>query len=951
MALPQQQHGKVRADRTALALAAISVAGLALRLFRLGGQSFWFDEAQTLFVARLPLGEIFQRAYRPPLYHLLLHGWSALVSDAESWLRLPSALCGAALVPLVYLLASRLYGRKVGLLAAFFAALSPTLLWYSQELRMYSLMTLEFALLMMLSPWPTAEERGMSTSALLALFWVEVASLYTHYFAIPFILWLGLASLITLARLRRWRDLKRWLAVQVAAGLAFLPWLMVIRGGRGGAEDYLTAEVNPVMPAAPRVRDFLVQTWQFYTNGPVTPPDARLLQRLSLAAAILLGAALLGLTVWASLCVSGLAKGRSSKMQALGASISDLYLLGMILGPLLTAVAMFKLRPGIVHPRHLMMLAGPLMILLARAASAGFSSAKAGQVGARAVGAGLVRLASLMTGLVVLGLFLSGLAWYFQHPERQRPDVRALARQVQALTAPGDVVLLPHMDYAFDYYFKGPAKVYHLETRVGDEALAQWLLPRIQGARRAVLLRWVHSFADPRDFIPWLLQTNGKLQSAGWRAERWVAVYDLNAPFIVPALNAVDARFDPLRLRGVSFPQRVPADQELPVALQWEMSGSATTALKVSVKALDPLGFTVAQADRVLLSEQAQATTDKWPDGLKARNYYFLKLPPGTPPVTHTLTVNVYGEKGALDLLSAEGVPVGISRALGSFRVEPADALPEGFSADTPMARVGVELAPGLMLEGYSIHPQPVRAGEALNVFLYWRAVSAPLPAYQPEVRVASPSGKLIGTQRGDPGYGLYPCNLWRQGEIVIDRRQVPISPEAESGAAEVRLSIAGQGSLSLQTVTVEKSERQFILPATQYPLDIQFGNLVRLKGFALETETVKRGKPLRLTLYWQAIHEAPISVNYIVFTHLLGPQNQMLAQHDGPPASGRWPSTTWVKGQVITDIHELAFKDEAYQGEAILEVGLYHPQSLERLRTPEGEDRVILPVRVMVVP
>lgn len=943
--LPKGKLSRAKLHDTFWALAAIAAAGLALRLFRLGSQSFWYDEAQTLFVARLPLSELLQRVYRPPLYHLLLHGWSALVPDAEPWLRLPSSLFGAALPPLVYLLGSRLYGRKVGLLAALFAAFSPTLLWYSQELRMYSLMALEFALLMILSPWPMAEEREMRLNVLVALFLVEVASLYTHYFAIPFILWLGLASLWTLARQRRWSELKAWLAVQAAAGLAFLPWLMVIRSGRGGAEDYLTAEVNPIMPTTPRVRDFIIQSWQFYTNGPVTPPDARLLPHVSLVAAILLIGVLLALMAQALHHMARKAGQRPSY-----ASTGDAYLLGMTLGPFFTAVLMFKLRPGVVHPRHLMMLAGPLMILMARASSVGFSLAKAAHGRMRAWGK-IAQATSLLTGLALISLFVAGLIWYVQQPERQRPNVRALAREVEALTAPGDVVLIPYTDYAFDYYFRGPARVYHLETRVGDEALAEWLLPHIQGARRAVLLRWVHSFADPRDFLPWLLQANGKLQSAGWRAERWLAVYDLNTPFVVPTLSTAEARFGPLRLKGAFFPARAPADQELPIALQWEMSGSTTMALRVSVKALDPLGFIVAQADRVLLSEQAQATTDKWPAGLRARNYYFLKLPPGTPPVTYTLVVNVYSDKGPFDLLSAEGVPIGINQTLGQFQLEPTDRLPASFSSDTSMTRVDAEPAPGLLLEGYSLHPQSVRAGETLNVFLYWRAKAAPLPAYRPEIQIISPSKGVISSQRSDPGYGLYPCSRWRQGEIVIDRRQLTIPPEASSDTADVRLVIEGQGTVLLQRVTIEKSERQFTLPPMQHTLDIQFSNLVRLKGFDVEKEVVKRGDPLRLILYWQAINEAPIPTNYIVFVHLLGPHNQMLAQHDGPPAAGRWPSTAWVKEQVITDVHELAFKDEAYQGEAILEVGLYHPQTLERLKTPEGEDRVILPVRITVLP
>ncbi len=77
-----------------------------------------------------------------PLYSLLLHLWCGLSGDGEWALRLPSALFGIALVPALAWFAARWLGRETAVPAAWLAAGSPFLIWYSQEARNYSLLML-----------------------------------------------------------------------------------------------------------------------------------------------------------------------------------------------------------------------------------------------------------------------------------------------------------------------------------------------------------------------------------------------------------------------------------------------------------------------------------------------------------------------------------------------------------------------------------------------------------------------------------------------------------------------------------------------------------------------------------------------------------------------------------------------------------------------------------------
>jgi mannosyltransferase len=132
--------------RTWLWLGLIVAVGAAVRLYGIGSDPFWLDEAHSANFTRLSLGELwswsepFDRG-NPPGYILLLKMW-AQVSRSDAWLRTFSALAGIATLPLVYLIGSRISTRRVGLVATAFLALSGYHIRFSQEARTYALMGL-----------------------------------------------------------------------------------------------------------------------------------------------------------------------------------------------------------------------------------------------------------------------------------------------------------------------------------------------------------------------------------------------------------------------------------------------------------------------------------------------------------------------------------------------------------------------------------------------------------------------------------------------------------------------------------------------------------------------------------------------------------------------------------------------------------------------------------------
>jgi uncharacterized membrane protein len=127
----------------------IALAGGFLRILLIGTKGMWLDETFSVWMANQSIPDMLQWMVKldqhPPLYYLLLHAWLARYGDTPYHARLLSALFGTVTIPIIFLIGKRLSGALVGLAAALFLALSPFHIYYSQETRMYSLLTLNTA--------------------------------------------------------------------------------------------------------------------------------------------------------------------------------------------------------------------------------------------------------------------------------------------------------------------------------------------------------------------------------------------------------------------------------------------------------------------------------------------------------------------------------------------------------------------------------------------------------------------------------------------------------------------------------------------------------------------------------------------------------------------------------------------------------------------------------------
>lgn len=177
----------------------VVVVGLLVAVgvgFRLLTRSpLWLDEALSVNIASLPLGDIgdaLRRDGHPPLYYWLLHGWMGLFGSGDLAVRSLSGVLGLLSLPLAYEAGRRRAGHAAGLCVLALTAITPWCVRYATEARMYALvLTLVFA------GWLLADEllRAPSRWRWVALALVTGGALLSHYWVIH----LGIASVLLLA--------------------------------------------------------------------------------------------------------------------------------------------------------------------------------------------------------------------------------------------------------------------------------------------------------------------------------------------------------------------------------------------------------------------------------------------------------------------------------------------------------------------------------------------------------------------------------------------------------------------------------------------------------------------------------------------------------------------------------------------------------------------------------
>jgi mannosyltransferase len=187
---------------------------------------FWMDEALSVGISSHSLASIpgvLRHDGSPPFYYLLLHVWMSVFGASESSTHAMSLLFGLLTIPAGTWVAWSLFGRRAGLIAPVLFALNPFLTAYSQEARMYTLMTL----LGLLATGALIHGFIYRRRKWLPLFVVcQAVMLYTHAWGIFF----GVGAAVALIPVWAVSDDRRGVLRDAllcfgAAAVLYLPWL------------------------------------------------------------------------------------------------------------------------------------------------------------------------------------------------------------------------------------------------------------------------------------------------------------------------------------------------------------------------------------------------------------------------------------------------------------------------------------------------------------------------------------------------------------------------------------------------------------------------------------------------------------------------------------------------------------------------------------------------------
>jgi hypothetical protein len=125
-----------------------------------------------------------------------------------------------------------------------------------------------------------------------------------------------------------------------------------------------------------------------------------------------------------------------------------------------------------------------------------------------------------------------------------------------------------------------------------------------------------------------------------------------------------------------------------------------------------------------------------------------------------------------------------------------------------------------------------------------------------------------------------------------------------------------------------------------QIPLDVTFGDQLKLIGAEVVSSSAQPGGQSEITLYWQALK--PIAKDYSTFVHLLDANDIIVAQRDMYPGQGLWPTSQMQPGDIIASRYVLNLPATAYAPDQLKwEVGAYAFASQQRLPASTGGDNV----------
>ncbi|MCB0164522.1 MAG: glycosyltransferase family 39 protein [Anaerolineae bacterium] len=1002
-------------------LIILILAATALRLAWLDQQSLWYDEGVTWMLSQMPLSQLIDWTaadIQPPLYYLLIWTTDIIFSDSEWALRFPSIVFGILTIPLIYTLGRRLASihppahpsrpstippalhqpanqltphppiqpssfiihhssfALFPFLAAFFFTVSPLMIYYSQEARMYTLLTFEATLasyLLLKIVHPTVKETQASSRLnlrflnplLYAL--VSAAALYTHYFAAFLLVAHAIYAAIILwsSGTSRTKLFPLLLAFGGSA-LLFAPWLPILLARLGDDPSYWPGALKLNEAIRKVAISFIAGETVFEQTG----------WWLTLAFLVLIILSLICLLTPNQPATQPLNHSSNQPpthpnhpSSSFIIHHSSLFLILWLFVPLVLILTLSYQSPKF-NPRYALLAWPALALLLAQLLTHLITRPYALRFTFYAT-----HLLFALTIAFVLAISSFSLFNWFSDPRFSKDDFQALAQFVKERKKPDETVLLSsgHLFPVWAYYYGWdgwtplPWMLRLDVNRVTTLSMANTIAEAVEGQAGVWLVTWQDEVIDPTGVVPfWLDRIGERQQDAGDFWGVGLKHWQLNP-----------RRFDRLRDNPIqreanlNFADQVDLlgytqlnDSEL--VLFWRPRQPLPDDLVFTLDLIDGDGFNWSRHPLTGRLGSDDFPPSRWPIGETIITHHQLPWQIGTPPGLYIAevelgavapsaagsTATAAGDFAGWDILDAQGRPqrrTGLLEAINlSDLVEPdSGPLPQD---DEPL----VDLFPIIGLRRSILLQESAQPGDRILLALLWQAGEYNMDDISVTFDLIDSTGVVHQVGSSFTPSRRFNLPRWQSGDMVLGQYWLDIPPETAPGPATLQLHIINVTAypydevFPFDEIEITPTERNFKPPAqVDMPLGANFSNQATLIGADCAAGCrAAPGESLSLTLYWRA--EASFDTSYTVFTHALDAGETVVINADHLPPK---PTTGWVPNEIIIDPITLVIPGDLSPGTYPIEVGLYNAAdpAFSRLPLAGGDNRLILPQPITV--
>ena len=234
-------------------------------------------------------------------------------------------------------------------------------------------------------------------------------------------------------------------------------------------------------------------------------------------------------------------------------------------------------------------------------------------------------------------------------------------------------------------------------------------------------------------------------------------------------------------------------------------------------------------------------------------------------------------------------------------------------------------------------------AGDVLPVEVCWSPVARTELSYAVLLQLVGPENKVVAHRQSYPGQGFYPTENWTPDRVFCDTMHILVGDDLaetlvygldialiEESTGE-RLSVFDGDDNLIEAPTVDRVRLVTVEQSKVGRAGIaESGGAIELVKSELQSIWTL-GEMENMVLSWVA--NRSVDQDYQVFVHLRDPRSgETIAQADGPPLDGWYPTSWWPVGEIVVDRRSFQVPLSVQPGTYDLVAGLYDLGSLQVL-------------------